>query len=91
MQPIAETAKKIGLNEEQIELYGKYKAKVDISKVDLSNKKTENLYLSRQLHRLRRGEKNDNDYRSCRRSVGNRQKQSRSAQKKHAQFTSTYV
>ncbi len=34
--PITEIAKKIGLTEDDIELYGKYKAKIDVNKVDYS-------------------------------------------------------
>lgn len=45
MQPITEIAKKIGLEEDQIELYGKYKAKVDLSEINLSDKKDGKLIL----------------------------------------------
>lgn len=39
MQPITEIAKKIGLTEDEIELYGKYKAKVNTSIAKKSDKK----------------------------------------------------
>lgn len=39
MQPITEIAKKIGLSEDEIELYGKYKAKVNTSIAKKSDKK----------------------------------------------------
>jgi len=39
IKPIKEIAKKIGLTEDNLEFYGKYKAKIDLSTVDLSKKK----------------------------------------------------
>src|SRR5512143_1781965 len=40
MQPIVEIAKKLGIKEDELEMYGKYKAKVDLSILDrLKNKK----------------------------------------------------
>ncbi len=39
IKPIKEIAKDLGLEEDDLELYGKYKAKIDLNKVDLSNKK----------------------------------------------------
>lgn len=38
IKPIKEIAKKIGLTEDNLEFYGKYKAKIDLSTVDLSKK-----------------------------------------------------
>ena len=42
MKPITEIAKKAGIPEENLEQYGKYKAKIDLS---LLNKTTVSLYL----------------------------------------------
>ena len=39
MKPIREIASSIGLNDEQIEFYGKYKAKIDVKSNFLKRKK----------------------------------------------------
>ena len=39
IMPIKDIAKKLGLKEDDLEFYGKYKAKIDVNKLDLSKKK----------------------------------------------------
>ena len=39
IKPIKEIAQNLGLNEDDLEFYGKYKAKIDLDKIDLSKKK----------------------------------------------------
>jgi len=45
MKPIAEIAKKIGIKEDELEMYGKYKAKVDLSILDRLKKKKNGKYV----------------------------------------------
>ena len=45
MRPITEIAAKLGINEDAVENYGKYKAKIDLSKLGLENKKDGKLIL----------------------------------------------
>ncbi len=45
MQPITEIAKKIGLSEDEIELYGKYKAKINPSSIEKKSDKNGKLIL----------------------------------------------
>ena len=45
LKPIAEIARKLGLDSEEIEMYGKYKAKLPLSKIDKEKVKNSNLIL----------------------------------------------
>ncbi|MCR5350426.1 MAG: formate--tetrahydrofolate ligase [Acholeplasmatales bacterium] len=39
IMPVKDIAKKLGLKEDDLEFYGKYKAKIDVNKLNLNNKK----------------------------------------------------
>ena len=45
MQPITQVAEKLGLTEDEISLYGKYKAKVDYSADDVYKEEAYQAYL----------------------------------------------
>ncbi|MGM1056510.1 MAG: formate--tetrahydrofolate ligase [Bacteroidota bacterium] len=45
LKPITEIARKLGLDSEEIEMYGKYKAKLPLSKIDKEKVKNSNLIL----------------------------------------------
>ncbi|WP_245583665.1 formate--tetrahydrofolate ligase [Salinimicrobium xinjiangense] len=45
LKPITEIAKKLGLDSEEIEMYGKYKAKLPLSRIDKDKLKNSNLIL----------------------------------------------
>lgn len=76
MQPITEIAQKLGLSLDNIELYGKYKAKLTMEKVrDLESEKDGNPHTDNRYNpnTCRRG-KDHSDCRAYRRSCPNRQK-----------------
>jgi len=45
LQPVTEIAKKLGLDPDEIDMYGKYKAKIPLSKIDLNKARNSNLIL----------------------------------------------
>lgn len=73
MKPIGEIAAKVGITPDELEYYGKYKAKLGLERANGGGKDGKLILVTAMTPTGGRG-KNDDDDRACRRTPQNRKK-----------------